>query len=350
MGLATRSVTAPDGSVINAPILPEPSTNGQSSATAAPLKGDSIASSSDSSNALADYAKAITAVMPRGAAALSDAASQVPKALELTPVGAAIGLGLGAVLTPSPAGDPHETDANASWRLHSPAASDRAAMIGHSPQSSTTVTPAQDQEHSSVGTSTPANSSPKVANHTGHGSAAPVTSPIHVSPAEKPRQIGITSTPTHRTDAADTATLAVDVHDRVKQLPGFTVGSRTISRIDPSPARLDFGTRGGPRDRFIKNLGATHADELHAAGFSPEQIKNMQAGVKPKGWDVHHIIGLAQGGSNDESNLLLIKSDKHLLITGQQNSAISGIPVNGDPKEVDVLLPPSGIKVYGAMK
>jgi len=238
MGLTTRSVTAPDGPVISAPIFPEPSTNGHVSATAIPVKGDSIAPSSGSSNALADYTKAITAVMPRAAGALSDAASQVPKALELTPVGAAIGFGLGAVLTPSPAGDPHETDANASWRSHSPAASDRAAMTNHSPQSSTTVSPAHDEQRSWIGTSTPANSSPKIPIHTGHGSAVPLISPIHVTPAEKPKQIQITSTPAHSTDAADTATLTVDAHDRVKQLPGFTVGSQNIIRTDPSSSRI----------------------------------------------------------------------------------------------------------------
>jgi len=111
-----------------------------------------------------------------------------------------------------------------------------------------------------------------------------------------------------------------------------------------------FRAPGGPRDTFIKDLGNNHVAELEKAGFSPSQVKSARAGFIPNDWEVHHVIGLGQGGSNDQSNLLLIKNDKHALITGQQNSAMAGMVLNGKPHEVDVLLPPAGIKVYGSGK
>ncbi len=76
------------------------------------------------------------------------------------------------------------------------------------------------------------------------------------------------------------------------------------------------------RKNFMKNLGQ-NSSALAAAGFSPEDIEKMQAGYVPKGWQVHHVIPLDDGGTNEEENLVLIKNDPyHIVVTNHQNAIL----------------------------
>lgn len=83
------------------------------------------------------------------------------------------------------------------------------------------------------------------------------------------------------------------------------------------------------RKNFMKNLGE-NSNQLAAAGFSEDEIEKMKAGYVPKGWQVHHIIPLDDGGTNEEENLVLIKNDPyHIVVTNHQNSILRQWRVEG---------------------
>ena len=76
----------------------------------------------------------------------------------------------------------------------------------------------------------------------------------------------------------------------------------------------------------------------------------MKDGLNPKGWQVHHNLPLDDGGTNDFTNLVLIKNDPfHKAVTNEQNSLTRGMAPNESKKikwpmfEVDVY-PPNQIK------
>jgi hypothetical protein len=52
----------------------------------------------------------------------------------------------------------------------------------------------------------------------------------------------------------------------------------------------------------------------------------MKEGLNPKGWQVHHNLPLDDGGTNDFTNLVLIKNDPyHKAVTNEQNSLTRGL-------------------------
>lgn len=98
------------------------------------------------------------------------------------------------------------------------------------------------------------------------------------------------------------------------------------------------------RKKFIKSL-AEKVTPLKNAGISDEDIKKMKDGLVPKGYQVHHKIPLDGGGTNDFSNLVLIKNDPyHIVITNTQNSATSHLKA-GDSETIEKWPVPEG-KIY----
>ncbi|MBL1227063.1 HNH endonuclease [Enterococcus sp. BWR-S5] len=76
----------------------------------------------------------------------------------------------------------------------------------------------------------------------------------------------------------------------------------------------------GIRKNFLKQLGE-NTEYLNSLGFDSEQIGMIQNGRPPKGWQVHHQLPLDDSGTNDFSNLLLIKtSPDHSVITTYQKN------------------------------
>lgn len=60
---------------------------------------------------------------------------------------------------------------------------------------------------------------------------------------------------------------------------------------------------------------------LRKAGLAENDIARMKDGLNPKGWQVHHNLPLDDGGTNDFTNLVLIKNDPyHKAVTNEQNS------------------------------
>ncbi|MCS0787044.1 T7SS effector LXG polymorphic toxin [Cytobacillus firmus] len=81
-------------------------------------------------------------------------------------------------------------------------------------------------------------------------------------------------------------------------------------------------------NNFVKkNFLKTFANDpirvqyLRKAGLDENDIARMKDGLNPKGWQVHHNLPLDDGGTNDFTNLVLIKNDPyHKAVTNEQNS------------------------------
>lgn len=60
---------------------------------------------------------------------------------------------------------------------------------------------------------------------------------------------------------------------------------------------------------------------LKSHGLSETDIQKLKDGFVPKGYQVHHELPLDDSGTNDFSNLVLIKNEPyHKVITNYQNS------------------------------
>ncbi|EFR96331.1 Bacillus transposase protein [Listeria ivanovii subsp. londoniensis] len=75
------------------------------------------------------------------------------------------------------------------------------------------------------------------------------------------------------------------------------------------------------RKTYLKNIVMDESaiKEFKAAGLSEKQIQDMKKGIQPKEYQVHHKLPLDDSGTNDYSNLMLIKTDPyHKVITNTQ--------------------------------
>ena len=70
--------------------------------------------------------------------------------------------------------------------------------------------------------------------------------------------------------------------------------------------RKDFNLN--VRTRFLEHLAKTQRSQLKAIGLTNKQINQMKRGRTPAGYNTHHKVSIFAGGSNDFSNLLLIKN------------------------------------------
>jgi hypothetical protein len=121
----------------------------------------------------------------------------------------------------------------------------------------------------------------------------------------------------------------------VKQtLPGVKTKLITYKKIDPSIAhsmRSKFNSTDRPA--FLKKIANENEVALTKAGLSKTDIAKMKNGEVPSGYQVHHKVPLDAGGTNDPSNLILMKNEPfHKTITNYQNDLIRGM----QPGEVRV--------------
>jgi hypothetical protein len=66
----------------------------------------------------------------------------------------------------------------------------------------------------------------------------------------------------------------------------------------------------------------------------------MKDGIVPTGCQVHHKLPLADSGTNDKGNLVIIKNDPyHLALTNKQNELTKGMNA-GDVKTMKWPIPP----------
>ena len=116
------------------------------------------------------------------------------------------------------------------------------------------------------------------------------------------------------------------------------------SQAETKTLRKKFDTSA--RKNFLKEIGENNIPDLQKAKFSNNEIKLIQEGKVPKGYQVHHKDSLDDNGTNDSHNLVLIKNEfAHTAITASQKSMTAGMKA-GDKRLVDFVSPMDGIVVY----
>ena len=79
--------------------------------------------------------------------------------------------------------------------------------------------------------------------------------------------------------------------------------------------------------------------KLEEAGLKEADFMRMKSGKVPKGWQVHHKLPLDDGGTNDFSNLILMKNEPaHKVITQTQRRLIRGMEA-GETRKLDFPIP-----------
>lgn len=63
------------------------------------------------------------------------------------------------------------------------------------------------------------------------------------------------------------------------------------------------------RAEFIKYLAETQQEALKKAGVTSKQLEGMKRGFTPHGFNTHHKLPIHGGGTNDFSNLVLVKRE-----------------------------------------
>ena len=97
------------------------------------------------------------------------------------------------------------------------------------------------------------------------------------------------------------------------------------------------------RKDFLKSI-SSDIKNLKSQGLSETDIQKLKDGLVPKGYQVHHELPLDDSGTNDFSNLVLIKNEPyHKVVTNYQNSIARTMKI-GESKEV--LWPIIGKNIY----
>jgi hypothetical protein len=129
----------------------------------------------------------------------------------------------------------------------------------------------------------------------------------------------------------------------VKQtLHGVKSKPITYKKIDPNVAkrmRSEFDSTA--RRDFLKKIVSENETALKKAGLSDQDIECLKKGKLPEGgvYQVHHKIPIDAGGTNDPSNLILLRNEPyHKTITNYQNNLIRGMKL-GESRNFDYPIP-----------
>lgn len=105
--------------------------------------------------------------------------------------------------------------------------------------------------------------------------------------------------------------------------------SRPLDYTKRSPEEVSNYRRpfdSSVRKNWLKNTVEHHEGHLRNAGLDDDDLDRMRAGKAPRRYDVHHIEPLDDGGTNTDSNLILMRKEtEHKLLTGYQNSMTRGM-------------------------
>ncbi|UYG98289.1 T7SS effector LXG polymorphic toxin [Cytobacillus firmus] len=107
-------------------------------------------------------------------------------------------------------------------------------------------------------------------------------------------------------------------------LKGVKVEEIIYTKRNPEEtAQLRRTFNNSVKKSFLKTFAndPIRVQYLRKAGLDENDIARMKDGLNPKGWQVHHNLPLDDGGTNDFTNLVLIKNDPfHKAVTNEQNS------------------------------
>ena len=90
-------------------------------------------------------------------------------------------------------------------------------------------------------------------------------------------------------------------------IPCKTVVYKVPSKEERAAMRQEFEMV--KRAEFIKYLAETQQDALKKAGITAKQLEGMKKGYTPHGFNTHHKLPIHGGGTNDFSNLVLVKRE-----------------------------------------
>lgn len=131
------------------------------------------------------------------------------------------------------------------------------------------------------------------------------------------------------------------------ELPGVSVRSITYTKRSSEELRtLRSAFDSTERAGFVRSLASDPAKvaQLRRAGLNDDQIRMLADGRIPQGWQVHHKLPLDDGGTNDYSNLVLIKNEPyHKVITNAQNAATRGMTEGQTRQIAEWPIPPGFI-------
>lgn len=121
---------------------------------------------------------------------------------------------------------------------------------------------------------------------------------------------------------------SVDHPENFLGIPCKTVVFKLPPKAEREAMRMEF--EQGKRSEFIKYLAETQQDALKRAGITQKQMEGMKRGYTPHGFNTHHKVPIYGGGTNDFSNLVLIRREPwhdmlhYHLINGQTKSMVEG--------------------------
>ncbi|EUJ48456.1 HNH endonuclease signature motif containing protein [Listeria rocourtiae] len=114
-------------------------------------------------------------------------------------------------------------------------------------------------------------------------------------------------------------------------------------RVEFNNLRKEFDN--GIRKKFLKSLAGDNGlvATFEKVGLSTQDIKKMEAGKVPTGYQVHHKLPLDDGGTNDFKNLVLIKNDPfHKVLTNTQKTLTKDLNV-GETMKLEWPIPDGSI-------
>ena len=92
-------------------------------------------------------------------------------------------------------------------------------------------------------------------------------------------------------------------------MPCETVTFTVPTKERQNAVRQEFATKA--RAAFLKHLAQTQYKRLRAAGITAKDIKLMEKGKTPNGWNTHHKLSVYGGGTNDFKNLIIMPIPPH---------------------------------------
>jgi hypothetical protein len=124
-------------------------------------------------------------------------------------------------------------------------------------------------------------------------------------------------------------------------LRNVAVETLTYTKRAPAETRVlrnAFNQSG--RSDFLQHLAREdNIPMLRDRGLPDAQIRQLENGRVPEGFQVHHKRPLDDGGSNDFDNLVLIRNDpEHKALTNTQNALTRGMQP-GETRVVDFPIP-----------
>jgi hypothetical protein len=131
-------------------------------------------------------------------------------------------------------------------------------------------------------------------------------------------------------------------------LPGIPVVAMTYHRREPEEKqRLREAFDSDVRRSFLQYLARSQRDGPRSRGLTEQNLATLSQGRVPRGYQVHHIRPLDNGGTNDFTNLVLIRAHpEHEAVHRYLDPQIHGLAV-GQSRQVRLPVPASGIYEAG---